>query len=209
MSASFNVPNDRLGAVIGTRGIVRRAVEICYAVAVDIDSENGAVTVTGPSQAAVDAAANQLRIFAKTDLRSKATTTIPDSMRGAILGRGGTSIRTLQAVTGCRISIPPSDNSGNTVITVEGAEDSAVNAACAKVQGIIASENIRLAQRDGKNPQCVTRKIAVPPAANVGAIAGEFKARERWRARRVRLRRLFVLPSRGAAGPPRRPPCVL
>jgi polyribonucleotide nucleotidyltransferase len=171
-TSTFSVPNDRLGAVIGTRGIVRRAVELSFGVDVQVNSEDGVVTVKGATQAAVDAAINQVRVFAKPDFHAKTTTPIPDLMRGAILGRGGASIRTLQAVTGCRISIPPSDNTGTTVITIEGAEDGAVHAAAAKIQGIIASENIRLAQRDGKSPACVTRKIAVPAAANVGAIAG-------------------------------------
>jgi transcription antitermination factor NusA-like protein len=193
-SASLAVPADRVGVVIGPKGATRRAIELEHAVDVTIATgiapgADGSVAVRGDTQAQVDAAIAMVRGYVKQDApgagagaRPAATTVVPDLARGAIIGKGGASIRVLQAVTGCRIQVgDPDPASSTTAITVEGPDADMVARAVVRLQTVVAAERLRIEIKNRSlnagaavSPH-VHRIVPVPPAANVGA--GEERAR--------------------------------
>lgn len=171
-SVTVSVNPDRLGLVIGPKGATRRAVELAHGVSVAIDSDTGIVTISGSSQKTVDAAAAMVRNYSKDQTtRVTGSIVIPDASRGALIGRGGNSIRALQGLTGTKIHINESVN-GQTEVTVEGADQSDVNSGLNTIKGVLAAEALRIALKEGKSVSHVTKKITVPSAANVAAICG-------------------------------------
>ena len=220
ITGTLSVPGDRVGIVLGPKGATRRAIELEHGVDVTITAgaapgADGDVSVRGESQAQVDAAMAMVRGYVKQEARAEpggagpvprpaSTTVIPDLARGAIIGKGGASIRVLQAVTGCRIQVgDPDPATSTTVITIEGPDADIVARATARVQMVVAAERLRI---EGKNRSLnegaavsphVHRVVQVPPSANVGAgeaASAECAARSAQRAparavQRARTRR--------------------
>jgi len=206
ITGRLSVPGDRVGIVIGPKGATRRAIELEHGVDVTITAgaapgADGDVSVRGESQAQVDAAMDMVRGYVKQEARAEpggaapaprptATTVIPDLARGAIIGKGGASIRVLQAVTGCRIQVgDPDPATSTTVITVEGPDADMVARATARVQMVVAAERLRIEVKNRSlnegaavSPH-VHRVVQVPPSANVGA--GEASSAQRAARARV------------------------
>ena len=207
ITGTLSVPGDRVGIVIGPKGATRRAIELEHGVDVTITAgaapgADGDVSVRGESQAQVDAAMAMVRGYVKQEARAEpggagpvprpaSTTVIPDLARGAIIGKGGASIRVLQAVTGCRIQVgDPDPATSTTVITIEGPDADIVARATARVQMVVAAERLRIEVKNRSlnegaavSPH-VHRVVQVPPSANVGA--GEAASAESQRAARSR-----------------------
>jgi polyribonucleotide nucleotidyltransferase len=205
ITGTVSVPGDRVGIVIGPKGATRRAIELEHGVDVTITAgaapgADGDVSVRGESQAQVDAAIAMVRGYVKQEPggagpapRPASTTVIPDLARGAIIGKGGASIRVLQAVTGCRIQVgDPDPATSTTVITIEGPDADIVARATARVQMVVAAERLRIEVKNRSlnegaavSPH-VHRVVQVPPSANVGAgeaASAQCAARSAQRAR--------------------------
>jgi uncharacterized membrane protein YgcG len=185
----FKVPGQCVGMLIGPKGATRRAVELEHAVDVSIVPpaiplrEDGSATVRGPVQAQVYAAAAMLRSFMHPGAPTEsgeagwpvATTIIPEMARGAVVGKGGASVRVLQAVTGCRIQVgDPDPATGTAAVRVRGPDAGMVEAAVQRVQGTVAVERLRIElAHQYRNPDAAVskhelRSIVFPAEANLG-----------------------------------------
>ena len=185
-SAGMRVPADRVGALIGPKGATRRCIELDFGVDLTITAAaggEGEVLCRGHSQAQVDQAMAAARAFVRdtggAPPAASSTLVVPDIARGAIIGKGGSSIRVLQAVTGCRILVAESDApTATTAVTVEGASDETVARGAACLAAVVARERLRIEIKNralnagaALSPH-VHRIIAVPSTANIGAICG-------------------------------------
>ena len=219
----FKVPGQCVGMLIGPKGATRRAVELEHAVDVSIVPpaiplrEDGSATVRGPVQAQVYAAAAMLRSFMHPGVPSEsgeagwpgATTIIPEMARGAVVGKGGASVRVLQAVTGCRIQVgDPDPATGTAAVRVRGPDAGMVEAAVQRVQGTVAVERLRIElAHQYRNPDAAVskhelRSIVFPAEANLGIGKSHAPAIARTRARTLAQRSLLSF----AAIPPPTPP---
>jgi hypothetical protein len=104
-----------------------------------------------------------------------ATTIIPEMARGAVVGKGGASVRVLQAVTGCSIQVgDPDQATGTAAVRVYGPEAGMVEAAVQRVQGTVAVERLRIElAHQYRNPDAAVskhelRSIVFPAEANLG-----------------------------------------
>jgi rRNA processing protein Krr1/Pno1 len=211
-SKTFNVSNQRIGLVIGREGASKRAIELEHWVDVNIITSSpgtgpissdhvSEITIRGPTQAQVDAAAAMALAFAREKLNDADTsppstsgggagshtvapptrqlpqasgvTVVPDLARGALIGHVGRSVRILQAVTGCQINVHASDPStGTTSVLVDGLDTKSVDAAIRTVQDVVAAERIRLAIKSNPATPHEKRIVEIPVDVSFGSICG-------------------------------------
>jgi transcription antitermination factor NusA-like protein len=166
----FTVPSAVAGTVIGRQGENIQAVQAKTGARISIQSQaeagsapERAVTVTG---SAADVAAAKAMILHMVDERARmpvgtgaigvplmlggggggggearATCSCPDEKVGAVIGRQGGNIKTIQGKTGTHVSVPKEQdpaNRGTRLIVVTGPSQAAVDAAMAEIQSLIA-----------------------------------------------------------------------
>jgi far upstream element-binding protein len=133
------IPGDRAGAVIGRGGTTIKQIQARTGTHVDVPREGDAgnpavrtVVITGSSLAACEAArAEVLAALQQHDTPAGGAppppghaifhATVSDERAGALIGKGGATIRDLQERSGCRIQVAPSpDAAGLRLVTIAG-----------------------------------------------------------------------------------------
>ena len=161
----FSVASALAGTVIGRQGENIQAVQSKTGVRVSIQSQTEAagapervVTITGPAEACatakslimhmidergripVGSGAIGVPLVAGGGPQVTATVPCPDEKVGAVIGRGGGNIKTIQQKTGAHVSVPKEqdpNNRGTRVVMVSGPTQSAVDMAVAEINSLI------------------------------------------------------------------------
>ena len=151
-SVTIKVPNAQVGLVIGKQGMTIRAIQDRTGANVQIpqapdldDPSKRSIAITGPSQDACDAAAAEINQLVQERLDGLAqqfpgggggggaaaaaqggaeTLVIKNEFAGAVIGKGGSTIRGIQERSGCRVQLPSTVDLGSfppaRTITVTG-----------------------------------------------------------------------------------------
>jgi ribosomal RNA assembly protein len=127
MQEHIKVPQDRIGAIIGVEGNVKKVIEEKTGAKLDVDSESGAVVVESDSDAlkalkaaeAIKAIARgfspekALKLLENEDLILEVMdlSTLSDSpadlkrLKGRIIGKGGKTREVIEQMTGAKLSV--------------------------------------------------------------------------------------------------------
>ena len=144
VSEVMAIPGSMIGKIIGKAGETIKSIQATTQTRIQIDhSGEGptkAVTISAPTQAQVDAAKAAINALGDASEETSKTLECPAHMVGRIIGRGGETIRALQAASEAHITVnqdfPPEEPRQ---VVVSGKQD-AVDRAALMVHELIHGE---------------------------------------------------------------------
>jgi len=155
-SVRYKIRDDKVGLVIGKRGITVRGIQDATGAHLQIpphpdhdDPVHRTAIITG-SKACCDAAIAQIeQIISQTDagrglMGPSLQVEIPDNKVGLVIGRRGATVNDIQERTGTHIQIPSQPDVGKVppvrTCTISGGTPDAQNAARAEIMGLVSGE---------------------------------------------------------------------
>ena len=186
---NVTVPASAVGKIIGKAGSTIRDLQDRFSVKVNVpkvapgSTSAVEVKVSGDDKSNVSAAVSEISSLAAASQAPRAprtaerpertpfvksSVTVPQTAVGRIIGRGGETIRDLQASTGCRINVPSPDaaDPSKVVVAVSGPTKGAVDDAVEQINSLVASAAAPRAPR----PDRSDRDASAAPAAYTNTV---------------------------------------